>query len=232
MRFETSLLPGKLVRRYNRFLADIELESGETITAHCANPGAMLGIKDPGVSVWVSEKPPESSGKLNYRWEIVEADNTLVGVNTMRPNSLVEEALHAKKIPELSAYTSIRREVKYGKNSRVDFLLEGENLPPCYLEVKNVHLKRQKGAEFPDSVTARGAKHLQELGLVREQGARALLLYVVQREDCDTFSLAADIDPAYAHAADRAKKKGVETLCYRCKVTLDGIEVTTPLEIV
>jgi sugar fermentation stimulation protein A len=225
MQFQNPLFEGRLVKRYKRFLADIELVSGELITAHCPNPGSMLGLKDVGARVWVSKVPDDSKRKLIYTWELIESDGQLAGINTQYPNHLVEEVLRAKLIPELAIYTSIRREVKYGTNSRIDFLLEADGVPPCYLEVKNVHLKRQGRAEFPDSVTERGAKHLRELMAMVQQGARAIILYVVQRQDCQSFAIASDIDPAYGAAYQFALLHGVEQLCYQCKMSLTEIVI-------
>jgi len=229
MRFTNSLVKGKLIQRYKRFLADVELEDGSIVTAHCANSGSMLGLKDPGNEVYLS---PATSGKLKYRWELVDVNGTLVGINTFHPNKLAEEALVNKLIPELAHYESIRREVKYGENSRIDLLLEGPNLPPCYLEVKNVNTRRHIHAEFPDAVTSRGAKHLRELTTMVEQGARAAMLYVVQRTDCNTFTLAQDIDPTYASEAKLAFAAGVEKYCYQCHISLEEIKLARPLEIV
>jgi len=231
MEFTSPLVEGTLIKRYKRFLSDIELNSGETVTAHCANPGAMLGLKEPGLKVWVQPVPEESKRKLRYDWQLVEADNTLVGVNTALPNRLTEEALMAKRISQVAEYGTIKREVKYGTNSRVDFLLTQEGLADCYLEVKNVHLMRDYKVQFPDSVTSRGAKHLEELAKVVSGGARAVLLYVVQRDDCDTFELAGDIDPHYAETARKVKAQGVEMYCYACKMTKDGITLYRQLKI-
>ncbi len=229
MQFQNPLYEGRLIQRYKRFLADIELADGKIITAHCPNSGAMVGIKDPGLRVWVSKKEEPTLRKYPYTWEICESDETLVGVNTMLPNQLVHEALVLKAIPELESYTKIRREVKYGENSRIDFLLEGEGLPPCYLEIKNVHLKRQSFAEFPDCVTERGAKHLLELGRMVQQGARAVVMYIVQRQDCDGFAIAADLDQKYWAASQSASLQGVEQLCYQCKIDLNEIVVDKSL---
>ncbi len=228
MIFPDPLIEGRLIRRYKRFLADVELSTGETITAHCANPGSMLGLNAPGSPVWLSpSRNPKR--KLKYSWELIQVDGHLVGINTAHPNGLVEEAITAGKIPELANYGKLRREVKYGRNSRIDLLLSDDGRPDCYVEVKNVHLKRSQLAEFPDSVTARGAKHLEELGDMVEAGHRAVMFYLVQRPDCTAFQIAADIDPTYDTALSRALARGVETICYQCRITTEGIEVDRPL---
>jgi len=233
MRFSQPLVRGRLLRRYKRFLADIELDGGEIVTAHCANPGSMLGLKDPGISAWLS-KSDNPKRKLAWSLEVVEVDAgrgpTLVGINTGHPNRLVEDAITAGAIAELTGYETLRREVKYGKNSRIDLLLSNDGTPDCYVEVKNVHLVREPGlAEFPDSVTARGAKHLDELSDMVKQGARAAMFYLVQRGDTERVMIARDIDPAYGEALDRAQKAGVEVVAYGCEVTAEGIEVTGAL---
>ena len=229
MIFDSPLIPGRLIQRYKRFLADVELEDGTIITAHCANPGSMLGLKDPGTRVWLS-KSDNPKRKLAYSWELLELGETMIGINTTHPNRIVEEAILADKIPEISGYQSLRREVKYGKNSRIDLLLEDPDKVDCYVEVKNVHLLRQPElAEFPDSVTKRGAKHLVELGDMVEQGKRAVMLYLVNRTDCARFSLAADIDPTYATAFDQARARGVEALVYGCDISPQGIHLTHSL---
>lgn len=240
MRFAADLIPATLKRRYKRFLADVELEDGSSITVHVANPGAMLGLQAPGARVWLS-KSPNAARKLPYSWELIEADfgagSELVGVNTMHPNAIVAEALAEQAIPELSGYANIRREVKYGegrfgKASRVDFLLEDPSRPPCYLEVKNVHMMRRPGlAEFPDAVTARGARHLDELAAVAGSGARAVMLFVIQIGSSRGFSLARDIDPAYGQAFDRARAAGVEALAYTCRLSRDGAQLAAPVPI-
>tara|TARA_R110002095_G_scaffold133784_2_gene116103 strand:- start:809 stop:1519 length:711 start_codon:yes stop_codon:yes gene_type:complete len=233
MQFPSPLLSGTLIKRYKRFLADITLETGEEITAHCANSGSMMGLKDEGSPVYVTKVPDEAKRKLRYDWHIIEDihhKNEWIGINTSWPNPLVEEALLNKKIPELSAYPDFRREVKYGlQNSRIDFYLSGGNLPPCYLEIKNVTLRIEDSAQFPDSVTARGKKHLEELIHVAEQGFRAVVLYVIQRQDCTHFDVASHIDPDYASMAKQAKEKGVEFLGYSCDITKEGITLDRPL---
>lgn len=235
MRFPAPLIPATLVKRYKRFLADVTLPSGETITAHVANPGSMLGIAAPGSRVWLS-KSDSKTRKLPYSWELIEVDfgtgHELVGVNTGHPNPLVGAALAAGAIPELAGYDSIRREVKYGKNSRVDFLLESATRPPCYVEIKNVHMMRKPGlAEFPDAVTARGAKHLDELGDMVEAGARAVMLYLIQIGSATRFALARDIDSKYGAAFDRARTRGVEAIAWRCAIACEGIEIAGPVPI-
>ena len=194
MRFPLPLRRATLLTRYKRFLSDHRFEDGSTVTAHVANPGAMTGLIDEGLETWLSPAATRKR-KLPFSWEMVRIGDGLVGVNTGWPNRLAADAIEAGAIPPLAGYDTIRREVAYGTRSRVDFLLEAEDRPPCYVEVKNVHLKRGPAAEFPDSVTARGTKHLRELAAVAQGGARAVMLYIVQREDCDSFTLAADIRP-------------------------------------
>jgi sugar fermentation stimulation protein A len=236
MRFATPLTPAMLARRYKRFLADVMFDSGEMTTVHVSNPGAMTGLDKPYSRVWISdsENPLRS---LRYTWELVEVDlgsgPEMVGVNTIQPNMLVAEALQAGLIPELRDYPTVRREVKYGSNSRADFVLEDGKRPACYLEVKNVHLMRKaRLAEFPDCVTVRGTKHLDDLAAVAERGGRAVMLFIIQIPSADRFTLARDIDPDYAAAFDRARRAGVETLAWRCRVNLEGIEIREPVPIV
>ena len=217
------LVTGRLLRRYKRFLADMVLDgTGETVTAHCANPGAMTGLLAPGNRVWLS-RAADPARKLGWSWELVEAEfgagPALVGIHTGRPNAIAAEAIAAGRIPALAGYAGLRREVKYGQASRVDMLLDGPGRPSCYVEVKNVHLMRRSGlAEFPDSVTARGARHLDELGDMVAAGHRAVMLFVVQMP-AEVFALAADIDPAYAAAFDRARGRGVEAHAWICRIT-------------
>ncbi len=238
MRFPFPLVRGRLVRRYKRFLADIELdETGEEVIAHCANPGSMMGLAEPGSAVWLSPNA-NPKAKLDWRWELVRAGGDhLVCINTAWPNRVAEEAIGAGAIAELAGYGSLRREVKYGANSRIDILLEDAARPPCFVEIKSVTLRRPDGAhptaaEFPDAVTKRGAKHLTELAGVAGNGGRAVMLYLVQRGDCDRFRVAADIDPAYAQAMAEARRRGVEALCYACEVTPEGVEIGGALPVV
>lgn len=230
MRFPTPLIRGTLLRRYKRFLSDVLLDSGETVTAHCANSGRMIGLCEPGTEVWLS-RAANPARKLAYSWEMVRLAHGLVGINTMHPNALAEEAIRNGQIPELAGYARLRREVNYGQCSRIDLLLESPDLPKCFVEVKNVHLRRGERAEFPDAKTERGARHLMELQDMVRQGARAVMLYLVQRDDCGSFAIAADIDPAYAAAFKAATAAGVEVLCYDCRLTLDGIAIGRPLPV-
>ncbi|MBI5163820.1 MAG: DNA/RNA nuclease SfsA [Magnetospirillum sp.] len=229
MLFPSPLVRATLIRRYKRFFADVRLDSGEEVTAHVANTGAMLGTADPGMEVWLSPAAAPTR-KLRWSWELVRVDGALVGVNTAHPNAIAAAAIAAGEIPELAGYAAIRREVRYGHNSRIDLLLEAADRPTCYVEIKNVHLKRGNRAEFPDAVTARGAKHLAELSAMVRQGARAVMLYLVQREDCGAFRIAADIDPAYAAALVQATGDGVEAICYTCRMGLEGISIGSRLD--
>ncbi len=224
MELPQPLIKGRLVRRYQRFLCDVILEDGESVTAHCPNPGSMMGLKDPDLTVWLSTSD-NPKRKLRHTLEVVEADGTSVGIHTGRPNDLAEEAIRDGLIAGLSGYASLRREVRYGENSRIDLLLEdGADPRPCYVEVKNVHLRREAGlAEFPDSVTSRGAKHLAELARMVEADARGVMLFIIQRDDCDTLRLAADLDPAYAEAFADARGRGVEAFAAACSVSTKRI---------
>jgi len=231
MLFSAPLHEGRLIKRYKRFLADVELVSGETVTAHCPNPGSMLGLKEPGSVCWVSHTD-DPKRKLKYTLEVLKADDTLVGINTNRPNKLAEEAILTGRIPALAGYDSLRREVKYGVNSRIDLLLESSDRPLTYVEVKNCHLRRTPGlTEFPDSVTSRGTKHLGELSEMVRQGHRAVQLFIVQRNDCDVLAPADDIDPVYTQALRDAHTAGVEVMAWACEITLDAINVAREIEV-
>ncbi len=228
MKFLNPLISGVLLRRYKRFLADVQLEDGIEVTAHCANPGSMLGLKDPGLKVWL-EPSSDPKRKLKYSWRILQLPSgAKVGIDTSLPNKIVAEALQKKTITELAAYDTAKAEVKYGAASRVDFLLNSPGLPDCYLEVKSVTLSRQTGlAEFPDSVTARGAKHLDELATMVKAGHRAVMLFVVQRDDCTHMTLAKDLDPHYETRLSAALSAGVEVLVYDCTLDKTGISLAS-----
>jgi len=223
MRFPSPLQRGRLIQRYKRFLADVVLDSGETVTANCPNTGSMLGLTTPGARVWLS-RSDSPTRKYAHTWEMIEDDlgggPSLVGINTSHPNRLVAEAIPEKHIKALAGYGSLRREVKYGEASRIDILLEDERKGRCYVEIKNVHLMREGGlAEFPDSVTARGVKHLRELAAMAKEGHRAVMLFLIQRTDAQRFTLASDLDPAYAAAFRLAAEAGVEALASGCRMS-------------
>jgi sugar fermentation stimulation protein len=233
MLFPSPLIEGRLLKRYQRFLADIQLPGGRTVTAHCPNTGSMLGCKETGSRVWLSEAA-NPKRKLPYTWEIVEAlPEVLVGVNTGLPNRLVEEAVKTGVIAELAGYGRIRREVRFGaENSRVDLLLEGDG-PDCYLEVKNVTAAVEgKVAIFPDAVSDRGAKHLRELAAMAEAGHRAVLCFCVQRRDVEDVRPADAIDPVYGRTLREALARGMEAIAYRAEVSPEGIELRHPLPVV
>jgi sugar fermentation stimulation protein A len=233
MRFSSPLIPAILLRRYKRFLADVILPDGKETTVHVANPGAMTGLAAPGIKVWLS-KSDNPARKLPYSWELAEVDFgtgiELVGVNTGHPNTIMAAAIAAGAIPELRGYGSVRREVRYGRNSRVDFLLEQEGKPSCFVEVKNVHLMRTSGlAEFPDAVTARGARHLDELATMVTLGCRAVMVFLIQIGSASRLALARDIDPRYGFSFDNARIGGVEAVAYRCVISATEITVAGPV---
>ncbi|MDG4647032.1 DNA/RNA nuclease SfsA [Roseibacterium sp. SDUM158017] len=232
MRFQTPLVPARLLRRYKRFLADAELTDGTTVTVHCPNPGSMMGLASSGARIWL-EPNEDPRKKLKFGWRLVELEGGhMAGIDTGVPNRIVGEALAGARIAELAGYDTIRPEQPYGANSRIDFLLKGASRPDAMVEVKNVHLRREGDwAEFPDCVTARGARHLDELRAVAASGRRAVMLYVVQRSDCARFRLAPDLDPAYAAAFDAARDSGVEMLCYGTSITAEGITLAGPLPV-
>ncbi len=229
MRFTRPLVRGVLVRRYNRFLAEVDL-GGETVTAHCPNPGSMMGLAAPGTAVLL-EPNDDPRRKLRWGWRLVDlGDGEWAGIDTATPNRIVAESLAAGAIPALAAYPVIRPEVRAGPGSRIDFRLSGPGLPDAWVEVKNVHLRREGDwAEFPDCVTARGAKHLDLLGDLAESGDRAVMLYVVQRTDCRRMRFAADLDAAYAAAFARARARGVEALVHACAIDPGGVTLAGPL---
>jgi len=227
MLFEPPLIRATLIRRYKRFLADVIMPDGSELTVHCANPGAMTGLKDEGLKIWVQDSM-NPKRKLRYSWKLAELEGgAFAGIDTSVPNRVVGEALRAGEIAELSDYKTIKAEQKYGENSRIDYLLTEDGLPDLYLEIKNVHFLRAAPglAEFPDSVTERGTKHLRELSEMARHGYRAVMFYFVQLTCCNTFALAADIDPAYATAFEHALKAGVEVLVYDTEITPEAINL-------
>ncbi len=236
MRFPSALERGRLLQRYKRFLADVALDSGETVTASCPNTGSMLGLTAPGSRVWLSRSDSHTR-KYAHTWEMVEADlghgPALVGINTGHPNKLVAEAIAASRIKTLTGYGTLRREVRYGEASRIDILLDDARKGRCYVEVKNVHLMRQAGlAEFPDCVTERGAKHLRELAAMAAEGHRSVMVFLIQRTDAKRFSLAADLDPEYAAAFRVASEAGVEAMAFRCRMSEAEIALDRAVPIV
>jgi sugar fermentation stimulation protein A len=228
MRFPSRLIRGTLVQRYKRFLADVRLANGEVVTAHCTNTGSMMGCKDPGSAVYIS-KCANGNRKLAYTWELIQTDRIWVGINTMHPNRLVAEAVQAGVIRELCGYQAVRREVKVSAHSRLDLCLDGTN-GCCFVEVKNVTLAIDGAAAFPDAVSERATKHLKELMRLKRKGHRAALVFVIQRDDCDHFRPADEIDPEYGRWLRRASKAGVEVLPYVAKVTPQEIILTERIE--
>lgn len=214
MQFQTPLVRARLIRRYKRFLADIVLPDGREVVAHCANPGAMTGLMDAGAMIW-AEPNDDPKKKLDWAWKLVELPGGMACVDTALANRLVAEALAEGRVPGLRGYDLTQPEVRYGENSRVDFLLSGAGRRNAYVEVKAVTLCRHGDlAEFPDTVTKRGLKHLGELAAMVKAGHRAVMLYVVARDDCKAVTLAADIDPAYAAGFRAARTDGVEVLAH------------------
>ncbi|WP_232628972.1 DNA/RNA nuclease SfsA [Methylobacterium sp. Leaf118] len=234
MRFPSELIEGRLVRRYKRFLADVMLPDGRLVTAHCANPGAMLGLNTEGARVLLSTST-NPARKLPFSWELVEADLSggpqWVGINTARPNALVAEAFREGRLGPLAGYETLRPEVAYGKASRVDFLASGGGQPDCHVEVKNCHLMRRAGlAEFPDCKAARSARHMEELAGVVAAGGRAMLIVVIQMQ-AEVFDVARDIDPVFDRAFRAALAAGVEARAYRCRVGPEGVAIADPVPI-
>lgn len=232
MKFENKLTQGKILKRYKRFLADIELPDGEVITAHTANTGSMKTCWEPGWTVACSfhDNPKR---KLKYSLEMINNGKTWIGINTSLPNKMAKTSIESGEIPELDGYEKVRPEVKVGK-SRIDLKLEGHaSEPDCFVEIKNVTLWSEGNrALFPDAVSERGQKHLKELMEIKESGLRACMLYIVQRNDVDSFSPADEIDPKYGELLREAKSKGVEILCYQYKVTPEQIVLDKKLEVI
>ena len=221
------LVEGTLIKRYKRFMADVKLRNHHVVTAHCPNSGSMTACCEPGRTVYLS-RHNKPSRRLKYTWEMIQMEQSLVGVNTMVPNRLTEAAVLAGDVPELSGYEKVRREVKYGENSRIDLLLE-KGTDRCFVEVKNCTLVTDGLACFPDAVTSRGLKHLIELQNQVKQGDRSVMFYLVQRMDANRFEPADHIDPAYGEELRKAVSNGVEMLVYDVKMDLLGIRLNEPV---
>lgn len=221
------LIRGTLINRYKRFMADVRLRNGHVVTAHCPNSGSMAACCEPGQLVFLS-RHNSPSRRLKYTWEMIEMPGSLVGVNTSVPNWLARAAILAGKVPELVGFDTVRTEVRYGGNSRVDLLLEkGDKC--CFVEVKNCTLVENRAAYFPDAVTERGLKHLVELQKEVKRGNRAAMFYIIQRMDAEAFSPADHIDPAYGRELRKALKNGVEIVAYDVAIDLETIRLNRPL---
>lgn len=229
--FNPPLIEAKLIKRYKRFFVDAE-RNGEVLTAHCANTGSMAGLLDEGNPVWLTPVN-DPNRKLKYSLQMIDVGTSLVGVNTSLPNHLVADAITDGTISELQGYAHLKKEVKYGVEgkSRIDILLTDDNKPPCYVEVKNVTLKEGEEAAFPDAVTTRGAKHLDELLAEVEKGNRAAMVYLIQREDCIALHPSDEKDPVYSQKLRDVVAKGVEAYAYACEISPQGIKVTQPLSV-
>ena len=229
MDFENKLISGLLIKRYKRFFVDVELNN-QIITAHCPNTGSMYGLLKKGNKVWVS-KSSKPNRKLKYTLEIIEDRKAKVGINTHSTNKIVHYALKNNQIKELKNPTEIKPETKFGKNTRFDFLVINKDFN-AFVEVKNVTLSRKKKkAEFPDAVTSRGLKHINELINASKKGYKIFIIYLVQREDCNYFSIAKDIDADYGKALTKAVKNNLNILCYDCKFSTKGIKLNKKIKL-
>lgn len=219
-----TLISGILLKRYKRFLADVKLDDGKIITAHCPNTGSMKGCSEPGRRVYLSlhDNPKR---KFQYTWELIEMQTSLVGVNTLVPNRLVFASLKAGAVPELNGYKTVEREVKISDHSRIDLVLNGADREPCYVEIKNCTLVDNSVALFPDAVTARGLKHITELQALVNSGCRGVMFYFIQRMDAKIFKPADHIDSEYGQGLRRAVKMGLEVLVYDVAIDLNGIKL-------
>tara|TARA_B100000029_G_scaffold508947_1_gene597051 strand:+ start:602 stop:1297 length:696 start_codon:yes stop_codon:yes gene_type:complete len=227
MKFENKLLQGTLIKRYKRFFVDIEYQN-QIITAHCPNSGSMMGLLDPGNTAWFSQSN-NPKRKLKYTLQIIGLNKTLVGINTHLTNKIIYESLIQKKIKDLKKFNEIKSEVKFTNETRFDFLIKNKK-KKCFVEVKNVTLQRENYvAEFPDSITSRGTKHLNELVKAKKKGYESYILYLIQREDCKSFKIANDIDEKYKNAFDFAIKNGVKILCYDCKLNCEEIRINNQI---
>ncbi len=230
MNFDETLISGEFIKRYKRFFVDVKIKR-KTVTAHCPNTGSMMGLLDKGNKVWLT-KSKNSHRKLKYTLQIIEDKKNKVGINTHLTNKIVFEALNKKDIKNFKNSYTIKREVKFGKKTRFDFLISQKN-KKSFIEVKNVTLSRFKGkAEFPDSVTERGQKHIKELLLASKKGYEIFLLFVIQRNDCSKFEIAKDIDPNYYELLKKAVKKKLNVVCYDCKFSSKGIKLNREIKII
>ena len=228
MKFKERLLQGTLIKRYKRFFVDIKYKN-KVLTAHCPNTGSMIGLLNKNNKVWFS-KSDNPNRKLKYTLEMIEFRKKRVGVNTLLSNKIVLEGLKNKKISDLKKFVKIKSEVKFSENTRFDFLLTNGK-EKCFLEVKNVTLEREKKvAEFPDSITSRGLKHLEELIKAKKMGFDSYLLFIIQIEGCESFRIAEDIDVKYKVAFDKAIKKGIKILCYDCKLNNEEIKLNREIK--
>ena len=229
MKFNDRLLQGIFIKRYKRFFVDINFKN-KIITAHCPNPGSMMGLLKKGNKTWFSESN-NPKRKLKYTLQIIKVVEDLVGINTLLTNKLVLEALNLKKIKSLVKFDNIKTEVKFSNNKRFDFLISNSK-EKCFLEVKNVTLVRNKKiAEFPDAITSRGTKHLIELINAKKMGFQSYILYLIQRQDCKAFKVAGDIDKNYKLAFDKALNVGVKMLCYDCKIDNERVELNNQIDL-
>ena len=231
MDFENELIPGVLIKRYKRFFVDIKLKN-KIITAHCPNPGSMIKLLDKGNPVWITKSKNEDR-KLKYTLQIIQIDDIKICVNTHITNKIVQESINKGLINELKSFKIIRPEKKFGKDTRFDFLLYNNRTDKkAFLEVKSVSLQRKnKHAEFPDSVTSRGKKHLENLISAYQQGYESYLMFLIQIEKCKSFSIASDIDPEYYEVFNNALKKNVNVICYDCKFSNKGIEINKKIDL-
>lgn len=222
------LIPGILLKRYKRFLADVRLETGAVVTAHCPNSGSMKACARPGQPVYLS-RSENPKRKLPYTWELIRMPESLVGVNTLLPNRLVYSALISGEIPSFSGFAQIDREVAIGNHSRIDLMMRGDNIPSCYMEIKNCTWVEAGIAQFPDAVTERGSKHMKALAQLSIKGRRAVVFFLIQRMDARVFRPAWHVDPAYATALLKAADAGVEIMAYDVDLTLDRIRINNKI---
>ena len=223
MNFKKKLISGELIKRYKRFFVDVKIDN-KTVTAHCPNTGSMMGLLEKGNKVWLS-KSDNPKRKLKYTLQVIESNGSKVGVNTHLANKIALDAIYKSKIQNFKNYNFVKQEIKFGNNTRFDFLLTKKN-KKIFIEVKNVTLSRLKGiAEFPDAITSRGQKHIQELLNANKQGYNIYLLFVIQRDDCNKLKIAKDIDPKYCELLTKAVKKNLNILCYDCKFSTKGIKL-------